>query len=374
VNSSRPYLFLAANTRWVYALAEAISHDVPVHAVRFHDWQTYWKNRPSWPDKDPEASLKRTHRVLPTGYAGTLEWLARPFMRHMIRSWRDDLKQYGNESPYVVVPYPYLAPWVRDVSPDRLVYYNLDAYTLYRPERAKAIRRKEAELVERAGLTVCLSKVQVEALRSRHPESADRIRHFPLGVLEEFLNPDPKRDPEPRTIGYVGNLTDRVDWAFVQAVVERCPDLRFIFAGGLNDKNAGEKQLEWRRTRAAVLQRPNVEHLGRIPQDDVTELYWNCAVNWIPYDADHPFNRASCPTKVMDAIASGRPVVSTPVPECELYPEWIDTVETAAEASKQLYRALDRLKDDSSHRQVRFARQNTWGRRANELCQMLEET
>ena len=30
----------------------------------------------------------------------------------------------------------------------------------------------------------------------------------------------------------------------------------------------------------------------------------------IPYRADHPFNRASCPTKVMDYMATSRPVVS----------------------------------------------------------------
>jgi len=263
-----------------------------------------------------------------------------------------------------------LAPWVRDVPQDRLIYYNLDAYTLYRPERAGWIREREAKLVERAGLTVCLSRTQVDALRTRHPTHADRIEHFPLGVLEAFLNPNPERSPKQQTVGYVGNLTDRVDWAFVRAVTEHCPDLRFVFAGSLEDLQTGGHRSDWRRHRDAVLQRPNVNHLGRLPQNEVTDLYWNCAVNWIPYDADHPFNWAACPTKVMDAIASGRPVVSTPVPECTLYPEWIDIVDTPKEASDRLYAAVDATEEHPSHKQIAFARRHTWHQRAAQFLSL----
>ncbi len=47
----------------------------------------------------------------------------------------------------------------------------------------------------------------------------------------------------------------------------------------------------------------------------------------IPYRADHPFNIACCPTKIMDYMAAGRPVVSTDLPECELYSDVFDVVE-----------------------------------------------
>ncbi|MEB3310430.1 MAG: hypothetical protein VKJ02_09365 [Snowella sp.] len=38
---------------------------------------------------------------------------------------------------------------------------------------------------------------------------------------------------------------------------------------------------------------------------------------------NHPFNQADCPTKFMDGIASVRPILSTDIPECRLYPDWI---------------------------------------------------
>jgi glycosyltransferase involved in cell wall biosynthesis len=262
---------------------------------------------------------------------------------------------------------------VRSVPDDRLIYYNLDAYSLYRPSRADTIRERETELVERAFRTICLSRHQVEVLGSRHPEHADRIVHFPLGVLEQFVNPNLDRSPEPRTVGYVGTLGHRVDWALVDAVAETCSDLRFRFAGGLEEGADPDGNVDWERRRARALGRPNVEHLGRIPQDEVTNVYWTSAVNWIPYDTSHPFNKASCPTKIMDALASGRPLVSTPVPECELYSEWIGVADTPDAMSKALRRAAKPSGSHSPQAQVRFAKKHTWAHRAEEFRQVLRE-
>jgi hypothetical protein len=39
----------------------------------------------------------------------------------------------------------------------------------------------------------------------------------------------------------------------------------------------------------------------------------------IPYRTDHPFNKVCSPTKIMDYMGTGRPIVSTALPECRLY-------------------------------------------------------
>lgn len=357
-------LVLSANTRWVYALAESLAASSLVHAVRFYDWRTYWNHDPAWPESKPPETLRRTLRVMPTGYAGRLEPLTRPWLRHLVRRWQQALREQTGDEPYVVAPYPYLAPWVSHVPDGRLIYYNLDAYTLYQPARAAWIRERESQLVGQAWRTLCLSQFQVRALRDRHPDAVDRIHHFPLGVVEEYLNPDPTSQPEPNTVGYVGNLTDRVDWVLVDAVAKRCPDLTFVFVGGIEDLETGGTRTGWERERQIVLSRSNVRHVGRVPQDDVPKYYWNFSATWIPYDVNHPFNRASCPTKVMDTIASGRPVVSTDVPECRLYPEWIAIANTPDAVADALHDAVGPVHSDRAPRQVEFARTQTWAKRA----------
>jgi len=39
----------------------------------------------------------------------------------------------------------------------------------------------------------------------------------------------------------------------------------------------------------------------------------------IPYAQNDRFNRACSPTKIMDGLGSGRPIVATAIPECRLY-------------------------------------------------------
>jgi len=308
--------------------------------------------------------------VLPTGYTSFFEPALRPYVGWLLRKWQQNLEAASDTRPWVVAPYFYLAPWVTRFVPDnRLIYYNLDEYTLYRPDRTETIQRQETELVEHAAHTVCLSVHQVRTLRERHPDRAGAIHHFPLGVDERFIHPDPTRPPEPGTVGYVGNLSDRVDWFLVRSVAERCPDLTFRFAGSAGPP--GPDAPAWERARADAFDLPNVEHLGRIPQEDVTDVYWSSAVNWIPYDPDHPFNVASCPTKVMDTIASGRPVVSAPVPECTLYPDWIEIVETPDAAADALREAILPSARRATRAQVAFAREQTWNDRARELQYIL---
>jgi len=366
------FLFLSANTPWVYALAEALSTGSSVHAIRFFDWRTYLRHRPSWPSTDETQDIEQTLKVLPTGYAGTLEPLARPYLRYKTRQWQRTLTERSGSRPWVIAPYYYLAPWVtREVPSDRLIYYNLDDYTQYEPHREERILTQEQQLIAHAAYTLCLSRYQVDALKDRHPEEAASIHHFPLGVVEEFINPEVERTPNRKAIGYVGNLTNRVDWYFVDNVVSQMPECEFIFVGSAGHQQDSE---DWAIARKRVFGRANVTHTGRVPQDEVKAYYWSFAVNWIPYDADHPFNRASCPTKIMDAMAAGRPIVSTDVPECRLYPQWIDIASTPDEAAGHIRTALRTYGKDQSHQQVEFARKHLWSERAVQLNRMLQHT
>ena len=74
----------------------------------------------------------------------------------------------------------------------------------------------------------------------------------------------------------------------------------------------------------------------------------------------------------MDGLASGRPMLSTDVPECRLYPEWISIIGSAEEAATQIRKMLAATPSaaarEISRRQVEFVRErHTWTRRAELL-------
>lgn len=372
------FLLLVANTPWVYALAEAVAKHHPAHTTRFYDLLNYRRLRPTWPSTTPPSLLESSMHVFPPGYAGHLERLFRPYLQRQIQLWCQQLQKTSGEHPWVVAPYPYLAPWVRNVPTRRLIYYNLDDYVLYQPSRKERILELEEELLERAALTLCLSQSQVETLQQRYPHKVDCIRHYPLGVVDSYLNPQPEKPPEPMTVGYVGNLIERMDWQLIYQVAQACPDIKFVFVGGLDGFAGGISGHDWQIDREMVLALPNVRHVGHVPQVMVAQYYWSFAVNWIPYAVTHPFNQAACPTKIMDGIASGRPILSTDIPECRLYPEWITVFHSAEEAIAQIRRQLavgeKPEAQEKRSKQVEFARQHTWSIRARTLEDLVSQS
>ena len=367
------FLLLSANTPWVFALADALSVSRPATAMRFYDVMTWRREKPRWP-QGGSARLRRVMRVMPPGYAGRFQTAFSPLLRAMIDRERARLRQAGGGAePFVIAPYPYLEPWVANVPDERLIYYSLDEYAFYGLDRVAKTHAMEDRLVSRAYRTICLSAWQAEVLRERNPARAADILHFPLGVETDFLNPAPDTPPEPGTIGYVGNLTDRVDWPFVKAVAEQAPALTFNILGSLTwlaDGVGDQQPPDWKQARDAALALPNVRHLGAVPQAEVPPFYWRSAVNWMPYDTAHGFNRASCPTKIMDAIAAGRPFASTSVPEAMLYPEQIRISDDPAEMASALV-DLVASPTPSPAEMIAFASARTWDHRAAELLEML---
>lgn len=366
----RSFLFLSTNTPWVYALAQALSVHASVTAVRFYDWANYRRIKPQWPEET--SDVRRLTVTLPSGYAGRLEPLFRRTLRGIISRERAHLRCEAATEPIVVCPYPYLAPWIRSVPDQNLVYYNLDDYALYDLSRAKRTACLESELIRRARLSLCLSLHQVETLRTRHPGVTSRIKHFPLGVVDDFLNPEPSRDPLERTVGYVGNLSDRVDWTLVGRVATLVPEVTFHFIGKLEGSEGGTDATAWEEARKKALMLANVVFEGPVPQDRVREHYWRYAVNWMPYAINHPFNVASCPTKIMDALASGRPFISTDIPEVRLYPDRIAIAGGPEAAALAIRRAI--TGPHNATEQVAFATKHTWAQRAETFLSLIEES
>ena len=83
----------------------------------------------------------------------------------------------------------------------------------------------------------------------------------------------------------------------------------------------------------------------------------------IPYLREHPFNQACSPTKIMDGMGSGRPIVATAIPECRLYAELFDVAEDHDAFLSAVERLLANGSDDGkAGLRHAHARRNTCGR------------
>jgi teichuronic acid biosynthesis glycosyltransferase TuaH len=288
--------------------------------------------------------------VLPSGWMKRYPRLGmRPLARAIRRWW------HAQPAPWrrgLVMSYPYYLYLNDQLRPDVSVYYNIDDYTLYWPERAQEIRELERATVLASDVTICVSRLRTDELIAAIPQAAGRIHHVPHGAPTPFLARQPLIQPAqapadlaslPRPyLGYVGSLEDRIDWELMDGLSTKFPDASIVVVGTVRDA-AGSP---WWEACARFLSRPNVHALGWRPQHEIAGYYQAFDVCLIPYRVDHPFNRACNPTKIMDAMGSGRPIVATALPECRLHADRFHVVETEEEYTSAVGDILASHSDD----------------------------
>ena len=84
---------------------------------------------------------------------------------------------------------------------------------------------------------------------------------------------------------------------------------------------------------------------------------------------------STSPIKMFEYFAGGKPVVTTPMPECMKYSPPVLIGETKEDYLKKLKQAL-KLKDKPSYiKQItELARQHTWQKRAEQIIKQLEKS
>ncbi len=314
--------------------------------------------------------------VLPSGWMKSFPALGMRPIGRSIREWCRQHVEGGQLA--LVMTYPHYL-YLRDiVRPDYQIYFNVDDYTQYWPRWAQSVSLLEQQAVREADLTVCVSRLRAEELCAAVPEAAARIRHLPHGSASNTLAEEPWDQPAPPPpdiaslprplIGYVGTLEDRLDWNLLDRLSTSFPHASIVIVGKLAPKQDGAWYAEAQR----FLARPNVHALGWRPQNVIHEYNRSFDVCLIPYRVDHPFNRACSPTKIMDYMGTGRPIVSTALPECLLYDHLFHVAATEDDFLDAVRAVLDLHSDDGRAAQrVDWARLNTCRRVADRLLDWL---
>ncbi|HEX4440435.1 MAG TPA: polysaccharide pyruvyl transferase family protein [Thermoanaerobaculia bacterium] len=250
----------------------------------------------------------------------------------------------------------------------RVVYDWIDDLDVFPQDRALLERNHDAAL---AGATVVASvarKLHEQAVAAR-PDAV----YLPNGVeYERFAgSAAPPRDedlsrfltPGAPVIGYYGALAEWFDYPLLDAVAARRPDWRFVLIGPQYDESLPGQPL---------LERHNVRWFG--PRDYVTLPGYLSLfdVATIPFRIN-PITLATSPLKLFEYFAGGKPVVTTPMPECEAFSEVL-IADNADDFLRQLERSRERGRDPAFRSRLReIGRVNSWESRARRALEALGE-
>ncbi|MDQ3316718.1 MAG: glycosyltransferase [Actinomycetota bacterium] len=264
---------------------------------------------------------------------------------------RDLLKLVGGRP--VVVAYPPTRTTL-DLIPHldpRLVLYDCaDDYEHF-PGVPKDIAATEQELLARADLVSCTSKPLLEKARRVRPDA------FPSGPAVDYprfaaLQGHPPAAPA-RTVCFFGQLgRERLDSDVLRAVARSGFRVRLIGSAGRAEKG--------------LLEEPNVDYRGEVSHGRLPASLAGVDAFVLPYRAGG-LTLAISPAKTYECLATGRPVVASPLPALR---ELSDHV-YLAKGPESFVNTLRNLRYTETAEKVRartrVARENSWEARFGEL-------
>jgi glycosyltransferase involved in cell wall biosynthesis len=161
--------------------------------------------------------------------------------------------------------------------------------------------------------------------------------------------------------GYVGALARWVDSDLFAALAAMRADWDFFLVGEALDDSCD---------RFATARPVNLHLLGPRPYASIPSILAALDAGLIPFRLRPEASHAS-PIKLYEYLAAGLPVISTPIPECELVPE-VDVAPNAAGFSDLLDRARGSRRSEEFRRRARDrARENDWSARAHTALELL---
>jgi glycosyltransferase involved in cell wall biosynthesis len=256
-----------------------------------------------------------------------------------------DLRVLAGEGPWVVA-YPPTRTTLDILSglhPRRTLYDCSENYAGF-PGVPKDIERTEEELLDRADVVSCTSRFLLEKVGPRRP---DAFLCGPGVDYERFRVLQGERPAHGvRTVCFFGHVSEeRVDFSIVRAIAGAGFTVRLVGTLG--------------RVEEGFLETPGVDYRGKVTHEDLPAALRGVDAFVIPY-RDSPLTRGISPAKIYECLATGKPVVTSPLPELagiseHLYP---------AEGPEGFVEALRRLPeletDEKARARAGLARENSW--------------
>jgi glycosyltransferase involved in cell wall biosynthesis len=250
----------------------------------------------------------------------------------------------------------------------RVVYDWLDELSVFADRDPALIARNHDHALRDADLVLAVARVLHDQARRSRPDAA----YLPNAVdAARFMAPA-TRPPDPRFVrfvegasgvaGYYGAIARWLDFDLLRQAARRVPWWRFVLIGPVYDEEA--------RRALARLREPNVLWLGPRPYDSLPGYLSAFDVALIPFVVDE-ITQATSPLKLYEYMAAGKPVVSTPMPECLAHPEVLIATDGAGLAAA-LPTARTQGGDPAFVAKMRrVAQSNSWEKRVDVLVPLL---
>jgi len=286
---------------------------------------------------------------------GRPEWLAKLTARQRLKHACDLLRAQGCTKLVLYLWRPEFADALDLLPHDFSIYQVNDEYSFTTTE--VPISPAESRLLKSVGQVVLTSPALMEKRGGFNPNT----EFVPMGVdYWKFATPVPEPEdlrsiPHPR-IGYMGYLKRQLDWPLMLELSTSHPQWSFVFVGSRRSHPELDGILN------QLSGRPNVYFLGGKPTECLGGYPQHFDVCVMPYQMDD-YTKYVYPLKLHEYLASGKPVVSSPIRSVEDFQHVVALADSREEWSNSIEEALSQHENTPNRREKRqaVAREYDWG-------------
>ena len=276
---------------------------------------------------------------------GRPAWLRRWLSRERLQQAQRLLQERGCSKIVLYLWRPEFADSLKLLNHDVSCYHIDDEYSFSPVERE--LDAAEVQLIRAVDQVF----IHSPAMMNRKGALNAATQFVPNGVdYQKYSTPTPEAAelhsiPRPR-IGYTGNLKSVLDWRLLLALSRMHPEWSFVFVGRMLP------QLEVLEVREELFRRPNIYMVGPRPSDLIPSYVQHFDVCIMPYKVND-YTKYIYPLKLHEYLATGNPVVGSPIPSLQAFKEVVLLADGSYEWSGMLTRALSAQENTNERRTAR---------------------
>ena len=277
-------------------------------------------------------------------------------------------KSRGLTKPILWIAIPTAAEMIGSFDESAIVYQVSDKYDANTMDHATdpaLIRRLHEHAIDAADLVFYSGrKLFNEATRGCDhsyllEQGVDYERWSKISTLK--VAPEIERIPHPR-LGYFGAIEPwLVDQELIKRAAHERPEWQWIFIG---NKSRGVE----------IEQLSNTHFLPPVPYDELPSFAAGFDVCVLPWETEQAFTSYGSAIKVREYLATGKPVVISPLPEYEPMGQVLRIARSREQFLQLVDDALSETDPQASVKRQAAVASGTWDARAEWVSELIEET